>query len=112
MASMAPTAAPAATPPPAAPAPKPGAQHVVLKLAESSWVELVGADGSRIEYAMLPAHTVREYQIAGRAMLRIGNIRGARLEVDGNEVDLQPLAHANVARVNLGEGAVAPVERQ
>lgn len=119
MASLAPVAtspSPAPAPAPALKPAKQGAQRVMLKLSESSWVELVGTDGSRIEYAMLQGGTTREYQIAGKAMLRIGNIRGARLEVDGQVIDLQPLAHANVARINLGEGAVtsapAGVERQ
>jgi len=107
MASIAPLAS---APAPVASVAAPNAQHVALKLAESSWVELTGADGSRIEYAMLPANTSREYQVAGKAMLRIGNIRGARLEVDGKTVDLQAFAHANVARVSLGQGAIAPAD--
>jgi cytoskeleton protein RodZ len=81
-----------------------GAQRVSLKLNQSSWVELVGAEGSRIEYAMLPAGTSREYQIAGKATLRIGNIRGATLAIDGRAVDLAPFTRSNVARVSLGEG--------
>jgi cytoskeleton protein RodZ len=87
-------------------------QHVRLQLAESSWVELTGADGSRIEYAMLPGGTTREYQVAGRASLRIGNIRGATLSVDGRPVDLSSYARANVARVSLGEELAAPSDPQ
>jgi len=78
-------------------------QRVWLKLSQSSWVELTGTDGSRIEYAMLPAGTVREYQISGKALLRIGNVTGADLRVDGRSVDLASYARANVARVSLGE---------
>ena len=85
-------------------------QHVRLQLAESSWVELTGADGSRIEYAMLPGGTTREYQVAGKASLRIGNSRGASLSVDGQPVDLSSFARANVARVSLGEAPAPPAE--
>jgi cytoskeleton protein RodZ len=99
MASMAPLpeAAPAAAP--EAPL---SARKVVLRLAQSSWVELTGAEGQRIEYALLPAGTVREYQIAGNANLRIGNSRGASLSVDGTAVDLPAHSRSNVARVELG----------
>jgi cytoskeleton protein RodZ len=83
-------------------------QRVLLKLAESSWVELIGADGSRIEYAMLPAGTAREYQVAGKASLRIGNTRGASLSVDGKELDLPSYSRGNVARVNLSETGPSP----
>jgi cytoskeleton protein RodZ len=78
------------------------AQRVVLTLAESSWVEFTGVNGQRIEYALLPAGTVREYQVAGRADLRIGNARGAELSVDGQAVDIKSIARSNVARVKLG----------
>jgi cytoskeleton protein RodZ len=78
------------------------AQRVVLTLAESSWVEFTGVNGQRIEYALLPAGTVREYQVAGRADLRIGNARGAELSVDGKSVDIKSIARSNVARVKLG----------
>ena len=78
------------------------AQRVVLTLAESSWVEFTGVNGQRIEYALLPAGTVREYHVAGRADLRIGNARGAELSVDGKAVDIKSIARSNVARVKLG----------
>jgi cytoskeleton protein RodZ len=87
------------------PAPARG-QRVVLRLAQSSWIEFTGADGDRIEYALLPAGTVREYQVVGSADLRIGNTRGARLEIDGQPVDLAPHTRANVARISVGR----PVE--
>ena len=103
LASLAPM--PTRTPPTAG-------QHVLLKLAESSWVELTGADGSRIEYAMLPGGSAREYQVAGRASLRIGNIRGATLTIDGKPVDLAEFARANVARVSLGGDAAMAVPAQ
>jgi cytoskeleton protein RodZ len=99
MASMAPIPESA---PVAAPAATLTARKVVLRLAQASWVELTGAEGQRIEYALLPAGTVREYQIAGNANLRIGNSRGASLSVDGTAVDLPAHSRSNVARVELG----------
>jgi cytoskeleton protein RodZ len=83
-------------------------QKVVLELSDPSWVEFTGSDGSRLEYALLPAGTRREYQLAGAAELRIGNTRGATLSVDGRPVDLQAQSRANVATVRLGSGGTPP----
>lgn len=110
MASMAPLPEQIAGPEaevPAAVSPDKG-QKVVLRLAQPSWVELTGFQGQRIEYALLPAGTVREYQIAGRASLRIGNTRGATLQVDGRNVDLGAYSRSNVARVDLGSARRTP----
>jgi cytoskeleton protein RodZ len=77
-------------------------RRVVLSLEEPSWVEIIGQDGRRIERALLPAGAVREYQVSGRADMQIGNTRGARLQVDGSDVDLVPHTRANVARLVVG----------
>jgi cytoskeleton protein RodZ len=77
-------------------------RHVVLRLSQQSWIELTGAAGQRIEYGLLPAGTVREYQISGAANLRIGNVRGAALQIDGQPVDLALHSAGNVARVQVG----------
>jgi cytoskeleton protein RodZ len=79
-----------------------GGRRVVLSLEEPSWVEIIGQDGRRIERALLPAGAVREYQVSGRADMQIGNTRGARLQVDGSDVDLVPHTRANVARLVVG----------
>jgi cytoskeleton protein RodZ len=80
-------------------------KRVVLRLAQQSWVEITGTDGQRIEYSLLPAGSVREYQIAGRAEMRIGNSRAADLSVDGRRVDLAAFSRLNVARVEVGTDA-------
>jgi cytoskeleton protein RodZ len=85
-----------------------GPRRVTLRLAASSWVEFTGADGSRLEYALLPAGTVRDYQLQGSAVLMIGNASEAQLTVDGRVVDLRPLSSGNdVARVRLGDDPAA-----
>ena len=97
MASMPETSAP----------PTLASKHVVLRLSQQSWVELTGAAGQRIEYGLLPAGTVREYQISGDANLRIGNVRGATLQIDGAPVDLALHTAGNVARVSVGDDPAA-----
>lgn len=108
----------AAAPTPAAPAPVMASlaplpqvaepvlpRRVTLRLEDDSWVEFTGADGRRLEYALLPAGTVRDYQLQGSAVLMIGNAGAARLTVDGRAVDLRPYSSENdVARVRLGDG--------
>jgi len=86
-------------------------RRVTLRLAAASWVEFTGADGSRLEYALLPAGTQRDYQLSGSAGLRIGNASAAQLTVDGRAVDLAPLSSPNdVARVQLGEPPAPPAD--
>jgi len=97
---------PAVESPVAAPATAPvseGMQSIVLTLTQPSWVELKGADGRRIESALLPEGTRREYQVEGEGSLRIGNTRGATLEIDGAQVQLAPYTVGNVAHLKLGD---------
>jgi cytoskeleton protein RodZ len=88
--------------PEAKPAGPLASRRVVLRLSQQSWIELTGASGQRIEYGLLPAGSVREYQISGNASLRIGNVRGAALQIDGQAVDLAQHSAGNVARVQVG----------
>jgi cytoskeleton protein RodZ len=113
VASMAPFTSPAA---PAAPAPEAtprvgsGAHTMSLELTEASWVEILAADGSKLEYGILPAGAERTYSSDKPLSVRLGNAEGAEVKVDGKAIDLAPFRHANVARLRVfGEnGADAP----
>lgn len=105
MASMAPIAAASSvsgTPRP------PGERVLRLELREASWVELVTGDGRRLEYAQLPAGTVREYTFVGTADLVIGNTPGVSATLNGSAIDLNVAANRNVARLRLGDPAAEP----
>jgi cytoskeleton protein RodZ len=104
---------------PVAPAPAPGApasqvgsgaHSMSLKLTEASWVEILAADGSKLEYGILPAGAERSYSSDKPLSVRLGNAEGAEVSVDGKAIDLAPFRHANVARLRVfGEnGAEAP----
>jgi cytoskeleton protein RodZ len=103
---------------PAAPAPQDvpvshvgsGAHSMSLKLSQASWVEILAADGSKLEYGILPAGSERTYSSDKPVSVRLGNAEGAEVRVDGKTVDLAPFRHANVARLRVfGEnGAEAP----
>jgi cytoskeleton protein RodZ len=113
VASMTPfsTQAPIATPTPepAAPA-KTGAHTLTLKIKAASWVEIVDAEGSKLEYGILPAGAERSYSSDGPLSVRLGNAEGAEVGVDGKPVDLAPFRRANVARLRVfgPEGVEAP----
>lgn len=113
VASMTPFAAPSATPAPtqdAASRVGSGAHSMTLKLSEASWVEILAADGSKLEYGILPAGSEHTYSNDKPLSVRLGNAEGAEVRVDGKTIDLSPFRHANVARLRVfGEnGAEAP----
>lgn len=108
MASMAPfpnlssdaTIAPA-KPSPAAIGSGEGAHSLSLSLSAASWVEVVDADGNRLEYGLLPAGTHKIYHSDQPLDVRIGNAMGAQISVDGKAVGLDDFRHANVARFRM-----------
>jgi cytoskeleton protein RodZ len=87
-----------------------GAHSMSLKLSQASWVEILAADGSKLEYGILPAGSERTYSSDKPVSVRLGNAEGAEVKVDGKAIDLAPFRHANVARLRVfGEnGADAP----
>jgi len=78
-----------------------GAQAVKLSLAEASWVEIIDADGRKLESGILPAGTTKTYAADKALDLRIGNTTGARVEVNGTEQDITPYNRGNVAHFKL-----------
>ena len=111
VASMAPF--PAAHPPEpapvaAAPSVADGEHLVKLKLAQQSWVEIVALDGRKLEYSMLAAGSEHSYRSDGPVTVRIGNVQGAEIDVDGNAFDLTPYQRGNVAHFRLlADGSAA-----
>jgi cytoskeleton protein RodZ len=87
-----------------------GGHSLTLNLPNSSWVEVVGKDGSRLEYGLLPAGTDKTYHSDQPLEVRIGNATGAQVSVDGQPVTLDTYRRANVAhfRVDIQDGKAAP----
>ena len=87
-----------------------GSHSLTLNLPNSSWVEVIGKDGSRLEYGLLPAGTVKTYRSDQPFEVRIGNATGAQVDLDGQPVTLDPYRHSNVAhfRVDIQDGKAAP----
>lgn len=109
--------APFSTRPAAAPAPSPvpaaeGGRTLVLKVSQASWVEVLDADGKRLEYGLLQAGTERSYRSERPLSVRLGNADGVELQADGAVVDLAPYRRANVAHVRVfgSDATVARIE--
>lgn len=83
-----------------------GAHSVSLDLASASWVEVTDADGSRLQYGLLPAGSNKVYHSNKPMDVRIGNALGATVDIDGQPVGLDDFRHANVAhfRVQIQDG--------
>jgi cytoskeleton protein RodZ len=86
-----------------APASKPG-NRMHLSLTQASWVEIVDAAGTKIEYGLLPAGSERDYASDQVLDIRIGNADGASLTIDGKALDLATFRRANVAHLKLVDG--------
>jgi len=121
MASMAPfpslgyDTAPGSTPTPTANAQPTesvaGDHRLNLTLSAPSWVEVVGSDGARLEYGLLPAGSSKTYYTDQPVDVLIGNASGANLSLDGNPVALADSRNSNVARLRVqiddGKASVA-----
>ena len=99
-------------PAPMVPATGGGAHTLELNLAAASWVEVVKADGSRLEYGLLPAGTSKVYRSDEPLEVRLGNATGASVKLDGAVVPLENFRRANVAhfKVQLEDGKALPTD--
>jgi cytoskeleton protein RodZ len=95
--------------PPAAATTDAGGHSLTLNLDADSWVEVVGQDGTRLEYGLLPAGTSKTWHSDQPLDVRIGNANGAQVSIDGQSVALDTLRHANVAhfRMQIADGKAA-----
>lgn len=87
-----------------------GGHTLSLSLAQASWVEVIAADGSRLEYSLLPAGSQKTYHSDQALEVRLGNASGAKISIDGEDLPLDAYRHANVAhfRLDLQDGKVVP----
>lgn len=78
-----------------------GGHNLSLSLSAASWVEVTQDDGTRLEYGLLPAGTNRSYHSDQPLDVRIGNVGGAVVSIDGQSVTLDRFQRANVARFRM-----------
>lgn len=102
---------PAVAPVPAVAEASGSGHSLTLSLPSASWVEVTAADGSRLEYGLLPAGTQKSYSSESTMDVRIGNATGAEATLDGQPVQLDGFRRANVARfrVDVRDGKATPI---
>lgn len=87
-----------------------GAHSLTLNLPNASWVEVTAQGGSRLEYGLLPAGSVKTYRSDQPLEVRLGNASGAEITLDGQPMALDGYRRANVAhfRIEMRDGKAAP----
>jgi cytoskeleton protein RodZ len=81
----------------------PGMHRIEMVISEDTWLEIVDASGTRLDYGIARAGERRAHQVNGAVAMSIGNVNGVDLVVDGKSIDLAPFARLNVARLKLFE---------
>lgn len=114
-AGVAPDTAAAVAPDPVmasmAPFPKVAAPSsgLVLRFRSESWLEVMDAQGRRIERGLVAAGGERRYDAGQIARITLGNADGVEVSNAGVDVDLTPFRSANVARFAVSsDGVPAP----
>ncbi len=106
------SAAPAPDPVMASMAPFPKAEAsagLVLRFRDESWLEVMDAQGRRIERGLVAAGDERRYDAGQIGGITLGNADGVEVSHAGRDVDLAPFRSANVARFAVSsDGAPAP----
>lgn len=81
---------------------------LVLELTGTSWVEVIGHDGTRLAHELLRDGSQRTFAVDRVARVLLGNAEAVKVRVDGREVDTTPYRRANVARFELSsDGSLA-----
>lgn len=78
-----------------------GSHSLSLNLSAASWVEVTRADGTRLEYGLLPAGSNKSYHSDQPLDVRIGNASGAQVSIDGSAIGLDDFRRANVAHFRM-----------
>ncbi|GAB2502806.1 RodZ domain-containing protein [Arenimonas alkanexedens] len=85
------------------------ASGLLLSFREESWVEVLDADGRRIERGLVAGGDVRRYAAGQVASITLGKADAVEVSFAGTPVDLTPYRAANVARFTVSStGQPAP----
>lgn len=93
-----------------APFPKPAAADgLVLRFRGESWVEVLDAQGARVERGLVEAGAERRYAAGQVARITLGNSDAVDVSFADKALDLSPYRTANVARFTVSSaGEPAP----
>jgi cytoskeleton protein RodZ len=88
-----------------------GTQHLTVTTSADSWVEILDGAGTQLELDLIRAGSQREYDGTGPFQVMLGRASAVQLSLDGESIDLAPHTAGDVARLTLGETAVAADEQ-
>lgn len=84
---------------------------VSLTFIGASWVEVIGQDGERLAYGLIPAGEERRFPAGAVTRISLGDADAVEVRVGGERADLSPYRRAKVARFALSsDGELAPVD--
>jgi cytoskeleton protein RodZ len=72
-----------------------------LTMKGDSWIEIMGANGKRIDSGLIGAGEQKQYALADVASMKIGNADTVELRRNGQVVDIATFNVDNVARFNV-----------
>lgn len=75
-----------------------------LRFSGDSWVEVLDAQGRRLEYGLVRAGSERQFPAGSVARVALGNAGAVEVIRDGVVVPLAPFQRANVARFRVSSG--------
>jgi cytoskeleton protein RodZ len=81
-----------------------GAAALELRFDQDSWVEVIDGAGERLVYQVVRAGEQRTFSDGGPFSVRIGNVRGVRVAVDGRDLPMDDYTRGNVARFEVARG--------
>jgi len=83
--------------------------NLVLRLRGESWVEVTGADGTRLAHELMRAGSEHRFEASQVAHVLLGNASVVQVSLDGQEMNIEPFQRANVARFAVSsDGLVVP----
>ncbi|HAZ61869.1 MAG TPA: hypothetical protein DCY89_09885 [Gammaproteobacteria bacterium] len=88
-----------------------GQVSITIGLSAQSWVEVYDANDRRLFFNMASGGQTIATRGDGPLRVIIGNIRAARLSVEGQDVPLLPLAREGVARLLVTQAGAEPLPR-
>lgn len=75
-----------------------------IELSEDSWVEIIAADGQRVEYDLLHAGTSRSYQGRAPFQVLLGRASAVLMQLDGEPVSFPGEDRADVTEFMIPPG--------
>lgn len=86
-----------------------GSGELILRFGAESWVDIVDAQGRRVEHGLIAAGSERRYAAGQASRILLGDAEAVQVSLDGRAVDLAPYREANIVRFTVSsQGRITP----